>query len=169
MKYFLLFLVLTLPKPQQKTTLEPQLSLACDKAPSPLYKCGALLDQANRGTMLVKNYTLAVLNNLCDRATLILCPLHFSRFDYTGKTAIKTVIRNVNISDKCPSQAFYKYELKRNSKQKYKRNPRKKNFVYTHCDLHHILYPSASSRPQQQNFKPAVEKYKWEQFSCPYL
>lgn len=50
-----------------------------------------------------------------------------------------------------------------------KKNPRKKNVVYTHCDLHHILYPSASSRPQLQNFKPAVEKYKWEQFSCPYL
>lgn len=43
------------------------------------------------------------------------------------------------------------------------------NVVYTHCDPHHILYPSASSRPQQQNYKPAVEKFKWKQFSCPYL
>lgn len=42
-----------------------------------------------------------------------------------------------------------------------------KKHGYTHCDPHHILYPSASSRPQLQNFKPAAEKYKWEQFSCP--
>lgn len=80
--------------------------------------------------------------------------------------------KKFKVSYKCTSQAFYKYEtLKENTKQKkmQKINPRKKNLVYTHCDLHHILYPSASSRPQLQNFKPAVEKYKWEQFSCPYL
>ncbi len=82
----------------------------------------------------------------------------------------------LTVSDKYSSQAFYKYEtLKRiqskSTKKKLKINKKiqGKNVVYTHCDLHHILYPSASSRPQQQNFKPAVEKYKWEQFSCPYL
>lgn len=66
---------------------------------------------------------------------------------------------------------FYKYETLKNKfqKQKIQKKTKEKNLVYTHCDLHHILYPSASSRPQQQNFKPAVEKYKWEQFSCPYL
>lgn len=36
---------------------------------------------------------------------------------------------------------------------------RRKKVLYTHCDLHHILYPSASSRSQLQNFKPAVEKF----------
>lgn len=55
------------------------------------------------------------------------------------------------------------------TKPKYKKKSKEKAKVYTHCDLHHILYPSASSRPQQQNFKPAVEKYKWEQCSCPHL
>lgn len=59
--------------------------------------------------------------------------------------------------------------MKHKLKQKTQKKSKKKNVGYTHCDLHHILYPSASSRPQQQNFKPAVEKYKWEQFSCPYL
>lgn len=85
--------------------------------------------------------------------------------------AIETMNRSFEVSYKCTSQAFYKYEtLKEKTKQKKCKNKsKKKNLVYTHCDLHHILYPSASSRPQLQNFKPAVEKYKWEQFSCPYL
>lgn len=52
---------------------------------------------------------------------------------------------------------------------KKEKKKKKKDLFYTHCDLHHILYPSVSSRPQLQNFKPAVEKFKLEQFSCPYL
>lgn len=94
--------------------------------------------------------------------------LCLNAYDYAGKTAIKTVIRTVNISDKCSSQAFYKYETLKTMQNKNTTEIQGKKLVYTHCDLHHILYPSASSRPQLQNFKPAVEKYKWEQFSCPY-
>lgn len=64
---------------------------------------------------------------------------------------------------------FITVNIQRKFKTRMQKKSKEKNLGYTHCDLHHILYPSASSRPQLQNFKPAAEKYKWEQFSCAHL
>lgn len=64
---------------------------------------------------------------------------------------------------------FITVNIQRKFKTRMQKKSKEKNLGYTHCDLHHILYPSASSRPQLQNFKPGVEKYKWEQFSRAHL
>lgn len=61
------------------------------------------------------------------------------------------------------SSGHFEENPKRKKKEK-KTKTKEESVVYTHCDLHHILYPSASSTAQLQNIIPAVEKYKWNSF-----
>lgn len=89
------------------------------------------------------------------------------KMNFAGKPAAKTMTVKCKCQTNIPARPLMWKSGKKI--QKIQTKSKGKKWVYTHCDLHHILYPSASSRPQLQNFKPAVEKYKWEQFSCPYL
>lgn len=108
---------------------EPQLSLTCDMANVHSVSVEHYeIKLIGRDTNQVNNKRVHQLTSV-NRGTFIFIKfsLHFNAYNYAGKTAIKTVTRNVNISDKCSSQAFYKYEtLKRNSKQKTQKKSKEK-------------------------------------------